>query len=60
MYLPIELDPRDTPRYAVIVPVRATGARQIEHIVTDRSHATDLARIHHGYVIELNTVADFR
>jgi len=60
MYLPYELDPQGTTQYAVIVPVRATGARQIEHIVTDLEHATNLARIHHGYVIQLATVADFR
>jgi hypothetical protein len=60
MYLPYELDPKDTTTYAVIVPVRATGARQIEHIVADLKHATDLARVHHGYVIQLAIVADYR
>lgn len=60
MYLPGELDPQDTTQYAVITPVRATGAREITHIVTDLKHATDLARIQHGYVIQLATVADFR
>ena len=60
MYLPYELDPRDTELYLVIVPARTTGARQIEHIVTDREHAASLARIHHGYVLEINRIADYR
>lgn len=60
MYLPIELDPQDATIYAVVIKVRSTGARQIEHIVTDPDQARRLAEINHGFVLEIKNVADYR
>lgn len=60
MYLPSELDPRDTTLYAVVVVRRATGARHVERIVTEEQLAIDLAREMEGFVLEIDRIADFR
>ena len=60
MYLPGELDPVDTPRYAVIHVVRTTGAREITHIYASKDAAIGVARAAGDFVIELRTVADYR
>lgn len=60
MYLPSELEPKDTTLYAVVVVRRATGARHIEHIVEDESHALQLAEIVEGFVLEIDKIADYR
>lgn len=60
MYLPSELDPKDTTLYAVVVVRRATGARHIERIITEEAHAIELAKEIEGYVLEIDRIADFR
>jgi len=60
MYLDFELDPADTPLYAVIRIIRSTGARWIEHIVTDPAQPERLARIIDGYVLQITRTADYR
>lgn len=60
MYLPSEFDPKDEPLFLIVVPTRATGAREVTLITTDPEHAVNMARIQHGYVLEVNRTDDFR
>lgn len=60
MYLPSEFDPNDEPISLVIVPTRATGAREVTVITTDPEHAINMARIQGGYVLEIRMTADQR
>jgi hypothetical protein len=60
MYLPIELDPVDATRYAVVHIVRTTGAREIVYISTDLEAAAGVARAGGDLLIQLSTIEDFR
>lgn len=60
MYLPGEFDPHDEPLFLIVVPIRATGAREVTCITTDPEHAVNMARISHGYVLEINRTDDHR
>lgn len=60
MYLPRELDPLDEPISLVVVPARATGARDIVLVTTDHEHAANIARISGAYVLEIRMTADQR
>jgi len=60
MYLDFELNPAEAPLYLVIRTIRSTGARWIEHIVTDHAQADKLARVIGGYVLQIERTADYR
>lgn len=60
MYLLAELDPDNAPKYLVVRVLHTTGARLIEHIVSDINEAERLARMCGGYVLEIDNVADYR
>lgn len=60
MYLPHEIDPVDETLHLVIVPTRATGAREIHTITTDPAHANRIADLVNGYVLAVTRTADHR
>jgi len=60
MNLPLELDPQDSPLYAVVRIIRATGSRRIELLTGDLTRAEREAADEGGYVLEINRVADYR
>lgn len=60
MYLPSEFDPVDEPLFLIVEVTRATGARKVTCITTDPEHAKNMARISHGYVLEINRTDDYR
>ena len=60
MHLPHEIDPVDETLHLVVVPTRATGAREVTVITTDPEYAINMARIQSGYVLEIRMTADQR